>query len=542
MQMIMLASKLGLPLSTQEKKINILYFITVAWALITIWIAPHLPLADLPQHAAQVALIKDLLLNQSEWSNIFQVNYLTPYITTYGIAILLSFFVSVSTAFKILISINYLAFIYICIQLRKHFKIDSRMDWLFILPFFGFSYQYGFISYLLAVPIGLWFILLADRYAQNPTKSSAFILIIVGALLLESHGLMFVFSLGVGGLILLLRIRKVKYLLYFLPYLILLITFSIMFIANAEFNAKLGLLDYTLSTRNNGFSLFNFITNLFTELPKRLSQAYFYNLAGSKISISPFVHTPAILLLILSPWLFGLRINWQNKTPLIIFSSLVLLFISVPVYTFGTYFIYQRFSILIIPSYVLLFTKTSYTEGLSTSNLTRNSTLMLLILTCWGVLSFNSAAAWGFRQESTDINNIISSLEPGHKAVSIIYNPISEANNKSLAYVHYPLWYQAEKHGLVYPNFAVYAPMPARFNQKEMYDDVLTLDTDGDNGLSFDWAKQHGENFRYFFVRNYALKDTRIPKIIFKNAPCQPKIIAKKGRWVVYEKAPCTNP
>lgn len=526
----------------QTAKISWIYFITVAWGIITFWIPNHLPLTDLPQHAGQITLLKDMLLSQSKWDELFQINFLTPYLTSYLLATLLSFIFSVSTAFKILLSIGYVAFIYTSIQLRKHFKIDSRLDWLFILPFFGFAYQYGFLSFVLSVPIGLWFILLADRYSQSQSKINGIKLTAVGLLLLESHGLMFLFAVGLGGLILLSRAKNLKSLvLGILPYLVILSAFATIFIVNIHINSKLGLTDYTLEANQNNSNLIAYLIKTLRELPLRISQAFFYVVAGSKISIYPLIHVPALLIMFIFPWLIGLRVNFNNKTALLFITALVLLFIFTPVYIFGTYFVYQRFSILIIISYALLFSSTNRNDISTQSNISfklispQKIVLPLLIFCCWTVLAFNTMCAWKFSKESADIDNIISSLEPGQKALAIIYDPISKANNNSLAYAAYPQWYQAEKHGLVYDNFAKFAPMPVRFRQGKMY-----AIYDGADMTTFSWKKHRGYNYRYFFVRNSENNQSDKPnKDLFKGAPCEPKILASKGRWTVYEQLPC---
>ena len=68
---------------------------TVILAGLSLWLAPRLPMTDLPQHAAQVATWHDLLLGRSTWEPLLYVNYFTPYLLGYGSALLLSFLVPV---------------------------------------------------------------------------------------------------------------------------------------------------------------------------------------------------------------------------------------------------------------------------------------------------------------------------------------------------------------------------------------------------------------------------------------------------------------
>ena len=509
-------------------KIKLLYLLTLSWGVINFWIAPHTPLTDLPQHAGQIALLNDLLFGQSQWSEVFSINWLTPYLSTYALSAMLSQVMSITMAFKLLLSIGYLAFVFVCVALRKHFKVDERLDWLFILPFLGFACKYGFLSFVLSAPIGLWFMLVADKYAETSTQASAAKLTAIGLLLLISHGLMFLFAFSVGFALLFLRNLNIKkFIVKIMPYVLLLFAFSAIFLINLQLNKSLGLAEYSIEASQIGLKSLELI---------RIPQAFFYTLAGSKISIFPLIHIPATLVLLLAPWFLGLRINLRNAPACAFFFTTAVVFALVPGYIFGTYFVYQRFSIFIIPSYALLFTQqiSSAPVGKSNSSQVHNITLALLMLACWSVLTFNSLTALSFKKESADIDQLINSLEPNQKALSLIIDPISKADNNSLAYGNYPLWYQAEKHGLVYDNFAIYAPMPVRFKPGHVH-----LGYERADSTSFDWLKHKGGMYKYFFVRTGV--DQKIPEGWFKNAPCQPKMIGHKAQWRIYESVACAN-
>jgi len=167
-------------------------------------------MVDLPQHAGQVVLLRDILLGQSPWADLFRINLFTPYLMGYGLALPLSLIMPVATALKLLLSLAYVAFVFMCVKLRQHFGADSRLDWLFPLAFFGVAYIYGFFTFLIAAPFSLWFILIADRYAQNQTIANTLKVAVIGSILLVSHGLIFLFALSVGVVLLAVRIKKFK--------------------------------------------------------------------------------------------------------------------------------------------------------------------------------------------------------------------------------------------------------------------------------------------------------------------------------------------
>jgi hypothetical protein len=47
------------------------------------WFAPHPPLVDLPQHAAQIVMARDFGNQSLDYANVFRINWLTPYLLGY---------------------------------------------------------------------------------------------------------------------------------------------------------------------------------------------------------------------------------------------------------------------------------------------------------------------------------------------------------------------------------------------------------------------------------------------------------------------------
>ena len=122
------------------------------------WLAPHLPMLDLPQHAGQVALLRDLLSGTSLWSDLVRVNLFTPYLFSTALALPLSFVLPVNTVFALLLSLSYVGLVSVCVWLRHDLNGDERLDWLFVPGFFGFAWKFGFIPFLVASSIGVVFI------------------------------------------------------------------------------------------------------------------------------------------------------------------------------------------------------------------------------------------------------------------------------------------------------------------------------------------------------------------------------------------------
>jgi hypothetical protein len=167
--------------------------------LATVWFARHPPMIDVPQHAAQVGLLNDLLRGESAWSELVWINLWTPYLLGYALLLPLVQIFSIATAIKLLLSAAYVCFVAGCFLLGRKFGSDEGLDIYAAAGFFGFAYYWGFLTFLVAAPLVLAFVLLSIRLTEKPSLARALAVFIVGLLLLVSHGLAFAFAFLIGG-------------------------------------------------------------------------------------------------------------------------------------------------------------------------------------------------------------------------------------------------------------------------------------------------------------------------------------------------------
>lgn len=490
-----------------------LWGLSVLWGASIFWLAPHPPMIDLPQHAGQVALLKDLLLGQSPWAALFRINLFTPYLLGYGLALPLTFIMPVAAALKLLLSLAYLAFVAVCVKVRKHFGADPRLDWLFLPGFFGFAYHWGFFTFLLAAPIGLWFILLAARYSQHQTPARATDLGAAGLLLLASHGLVFLFALAVGMGTIALRWKQVKMrMLAAAPYAFLILACMAYFLINRHANAGMQTSITGITAWNGGL----------LRLPKAVIYTLTANISGHEFVL----WGSAMTSLIIAPWLLGLRIDWRRTPSWIPFATLLCLFVLVPSYAAGTVFLYQRFGLFLLPAYAWMF------PSHSANTVVKKLALFMLVAVCWGVLGVYSARAWQFREETADFDRLLSQLEPRQRALMLVFDPDSEATGSLRTYAHYPAWYQAEQQGLVDFNFAWFPPQIVRFRPTHLPAVMPGFEWHPER---FDWSENQGSTYRYFFVRTAQ----PLSQDLFKGTDCRPRLLSTSGEWQVFEHRSC---
>jgi hypothetical protein len=157
------------------------------------------------------------------------------------------------------------------------------------------------------------------------------------------------------------------------------------------------------------------------------------------------------------------------------------------------------------------------------------------MLTCWALLGINSLRSWRFGQEEADFTAVSAKLDPGQRALALIFDPGSTAQGDGGIYVHHALWYQVEQQGLVDFNFAWVQPQIVRYRVDRRPPVALDFPWHPDR---FEWSRHGGGSYRYFFVRHKG----QAPEGLFKGAPCPPLLRAEQGRWQVYEKQVTCEP
>lgn len=477
---------------------RVVFWITVLLAGAVVWVAPRLPLSDLPQHAGQIQLWHDLILGTSRWQSLVEVNLFTPYLVGGGLALLLSFVMPVSAALKLLLALSYYAFVLACVALRRELGGDRRLDWLFVTSFFGLAWLYGFFTFLIALPAAVLFMLLALRHARGLTATAAALLVAAGIVLFYSHGLAFVFAGAVGAAFLLLKRRTVRAaLVAVVPYVVL------------------GLLTIA-------YLLWRYVHPGIAIAPPAapdwpgplhgLAYLLFFPMGSHRMD--PTL-APLVALFLFGPVLMGARIDRRNKAAVVPLVVLLLWLLAMPE-TFGdTYFAVSRFAVFFLPFYALLFAAPP-----SPSNGPRAIVAgYAMAALCWGFIAIQTHRLVEFERESADFEEVLAAAEPGYRASQSIGDMVSPAAVTPMAYASFPLWYQVEKGGLVDFNFALYTTQVVRFR-----------DPQAESAPPFD-------SYRYFFIRSAGAGKVSVPP-----GACAPVLRRQAGEWWLFEKTVCPRP
>jgi hypothetical protein len=500
------------------------------WGASLVWMTGHPPMVDLPQHAGQVALLRDLLFGDSPWADIVRINWLTPYLLGYGLALPLSLIMPAGTALKLLLTVAYLGFVALGIKLARHFDSDPRLDALLLVSFFGLAWSWGFVTFLITAPLVLAFVLMGSRYARNPSPPAALLIFGLGMLMLASHGLAFLFGWGVGALMLALELgRRPRVLLpAFIPYAALVVACAGYFLFSRALEAQFPAPDLQLPSRAYSWT--------------RIVKVPLSTIGAFREDVFLL---PVALVLVAVPFLMGLRMrrnNWRAMVPLAVVSIFML---TIPAGAFDTYFLYERFGVFLLPAWAWAFPAERGVRHVGWPR-TRNAVGSSLLIVCCGfVLLHDSIRILHFGRDTEAVDAALRQLQPGARMLAMPFDAAAllreqpgarvwrpglgivspEAVNR-YAHVHYAAWYQADSHGFADLNFAWFAPQIVRFRADRIPRIAPGFEWKPE---SFNWHRHEGWRYRYFLVSG------PMPPGVFQDAPCAPVTLFSDSTFTILE-------
>lgn len=493
-----------------SRTVRLAYWACCAWAVATIWLAPHLPQTDLPQHAGQVALMRDLAAGRSAWAPELRINLLTPYLVGYASLYALSQVLPLETAIALLYSVAYVAFVLACIGLRREVGADERLDWLFLPVFFGLAWRWGFLTFLVAAPVGICLLIATYRFARTTTWRLAMLIAVLGILALFSHGLVFLYAAGVGLLVVLAAKRGARErLVAALPFVVLLLGFLAY---------KVTVLDVEMS-RAVGSSAIEW-----GDAGRRLLALVVYPTAATPREFYP---APLVALVAYaSPWLLGLK-PAQSAAAAVPFACTFLMMLLLPTSVWDAGFLYDRFALFLLPTYALMFTRRRRPAPAAPAAEWKAAVVQAaLVLGSAAVLARETVFNLAFARESRDADELFARLEPGRRLLYVPRDKGSERVALPHAYLHYPLWYQARHGGLVEFNFAILLPQVVRYRDEGQHLKPgfpwLTEE--------FRWQVREREDFRYVLFRSA----TPIPLAMLESSRCPLLRVESAGAWAVF--------
>jgi hypothetical protein len=182
---------------------NKAYVLCAALGLAAVWFHRYPAGIDLPQHANSFQLLAHYGDSHSGYRFFYYIDFLTPYALLYFLAWPLTKIGGALFAVKVLLSLSVLG---TPVALERWLRAVGGEASLGILGFvvvFAFGYQWGFLSFVLAVPVSMFYLASVEHLKKEATLRRMGVAAGLGVLLFFSHGITFglvMLSSGLGCL------------------------------------------------------------------------------------------------------------------------------------------------------------------------------------------------------------------------------------------------------------------------------------------------------------------------------------------------------
>lgn len=501
---------------------RIVFYITVITISILLSASYFLPMADLPQHAGQVAILKSFIVGDTSapWFDDITINYFTTYWIAYFLAVVLSFMMPVNYAVNTVVGLAFLLFVLSFSLLRKKFNGTNTLDWILLPCFFGFSYIWGFITFILAIPIGVWLIYENLKLLECRNNKSNIKILLLGILLYFSHILVFLFCCLIASLMTLVNKDSIKEKIKQLkPFYILALLIPLFFL-NSDFFTTNGLGQYFDANYQN------YYYGLMDVRLYRL-QLYPWTIYNDlKVPLDVFTIVFFIL-----PFFMGCKLTKDLKryVPLVIFLLAWFLF---PEQAAKTSFIYHRFAIFLFPFYILIFErKTDKFNNIEIKPIFVCSciwigiSLFILRLPIVDLIDFNN--------EVNGFKSLLDKTPEKKRVLSLVYDPSSDENaRRTDVYISFPSWYQALKGGWVDFNFAWFPPQVIRYKVDKIPEDRPGFVWNPEKFIKF----KNCNRYDFIFVRVAVKEQRQMHENLMKQSTCDHKFVYQSDLWFIYSR------
>jgi hypothetical protein len=391
--------------------------------------------------------------------------------------------------------------------------------WWSLLAFpvaYNFCFYWGFLNFIVTIPLGLAFIALAVGYATAPSKRRALVLAAYAHGLFFAHVLVLAYSGLISALIILSRAPNRRDKIVGCAALA-----SILPAVAAWWATIQGLNPSTTGTPVFGYWGWH-----------RVSELLSYQVGIEETDPRGAVVGGALLL---APFLMGGRPSRQPWR-WIPFAVTVLAFFIVPLSAIEVDLIYGRFAAFLLPTLMFALDRPGASPGRpgdgsvslarrdARGGLSHMSLRRALAAALVGVQLFTLVLTFrAFDAEARSIDRVLAAAEP-HKRMLYLPTAPASAASFSWPYSHFGQWYQIKRGGLVDFSFAEFFPMWYRYKPALLPGLPDEFDW---RPQTFRWGAHHGDRFDYLLVRGPIVADW------FEGKPDRVYTVAQHQEWTL---------
>lgn len=498
---------------------NNLFILACLLCSLPVWLPHFPPMVDLPQHAAQISLLLNIGNAEFPFSEEFQLNLFTPYLIGYALIMSVIPLFGIVAASKLVIWLALASFSFSTRFLLRHTGGDPYWAWLTFPVLYGFTYQWGFLNFLIAAPVGILFLGYVWKKRDKCDLRSSLLIVLMLYVLFFSHALiMALFSLIAVTYWSYTTKRWRDFVRCAWPMITLapLVVAWLFLVSNNPQVSRSIVWDLSwinssilypaswIDPEKQGFGrVAGFLPRLLGERPN-----IYVTLLGIMLFALPFLAGGHIT---------KTRIRLM---PMFFITSLLLFF---PSYFFGVAFIYQRYTQLALPLFLIMI-------DTQKNNLRVQRYLRILApVIAFGWIAYMSMCALQFNKDSKGFETVLSNMEPHKRAKSMIFLR-EDSHSIAPTFVHFPAWYSAINIGITNPSFARYYQLPVVYKAGYSIGGLGSEFTPH----KFDWKADEGYKYDYFVVRS----PEDFGAYIFRTATCGIELVIHSGEWWLYRRDP----
>lgn len=455
-----------------------------------------LPMVDLPQHAAQLST----WLNWDDprfQTGRLELNLRTPYLLGYFVALGLAQIVGAVTALKFVVWLAVASYAFCFSHLVQRLGHNPWLGLLGLPTALGYSYYFGFVSFLVAAPLGLLCISAGLWHAERPSLRRGLLLAALLCATLAAHGVVF-FVAGCTTLPLLWRGKGTR----------------VARLAPAMAPALLGMLWIF-----PGSSMQRMGADIYDIGPWRLAFLPGYLLGAAPGD--PFGVACGLAVLGLAAAALGRPQKAPERwLPLAAVISCYLLF---PAQLRGYGFMWPRFATFVLPALLIAFRPHRGAQDRQRYWL-RPALFGLTAAWLFGFL----VRLGEFNREAASFHALAAHLRPSLDIRSLVFDRESTAFPGVPLFIHFPAYYRAQAGGKLGHSFAMYP------NSVVRYRPGIVSQVPGGGEWAPQWFDARREAARYDYVIVRSFRDRTD---LFANTAARITLAAREGAWWAYRVA-----
>lgn len=477
-----------------------LWLIALILSIVPLWLVHYLPMVDLPGHAALMTALERLTAGDPAFTEQFRANWVTPYLLGYGLFFALSLILPIALAAKVIVSVAiFLTPLLTGIFLRE-IGADQRWKWFAIPAAYTLAFYWGFLSFVVAMPVGLWLMIETLRFDREPDLRRGLLVAAIALLALFSH----IIVMGLACMCALVYIAGGRWsdprgmLMRFVPYTSPLPLIAVWFV-------------FTLKTVEG-------VQDSPIAYGRLIDRIYYLVAQPAGFEQPTLLAAVVWLAIVVLPMVCGSRWS-RNPARWLPFVAVMAAFFVVPSLAFRSGFLYERLGAFFMITWLMAWDPPDPDKPRK-----KLDALAIVAVGVW--ILANTWRFSVFATETKDFRAVLDVMEPGRRTASLVVN-IAPDMFMTPVYLHFASWYQAEKKGIVDFNFADFQMVVQRPDISEpRIDETLAWRPD-----LFDWERNGGSNYYYFLIK----ADFDVGTYVFRDRLDETvELAAHSGGWWLY--------